>query len=681
MADHVFTGKWITDGEFASLEPRNVFHRQIGSQKLSCEEHRDRHILFRRSFDIKSLPKSALLYITADDYYKLYVNGRLASQGPAPSYHFAYGFNTVDITPYLREGKNTIAVHTLYQGLINRVWVSGDLRHGLLCDLEADGKIILSSDDSFLTHPHTGLIPTGNVVGYSTQFMEKYDARVPEAGFESPDFDDSGWESAKIREHTDYTVIGQKTSSLVFERIEPVAAEKRDGNRLFIDFGAVYVGYLRFTARGKSGDEITVRCAQELRDNGEPRFDLRAFRAYCTYEEPMILSGKEDSCDPFDYKSFRYAELILPDGCEISDIYLNARHYPFELKASLRPEYRGDEKLEAVWNLCVNSIKWGVQEVIQDCMEREKGFYVGDGCYTALTHMILTGDDSIVRKLIDDAFRSTFVTPGMVTCLDCSLMQEIAEYPLMLISLILWHYRVTGDRPYLEKNYDGVLSLLETYRKDYECTDGEYRGLLNNIDKWCVIEWPANFRDNYDIDAKEGEISRIPHIAINAYYIEAVKCANKMARILGKEDYRDESGLVGAFTDAFYDKERRIFRDSTRSDHVSYIGNIFPFAFGLCPDKECENNIMSMINERGITGILLFGSFPLMYGLLRIGRRDIITEMLHDEGAWLRMLREGATRTYEGWGKDSKDNASLFHLTMSDAAVFLADIDAEKIFG
>ena len=99
---------------------------------------------------------------------------------------------------------------------------------------------------------------------------------------------------------------------------------------------------------------------------------------------------------------------------------------------------------------------------------REKGFYVGDGCYTALAHMVLTGDDSMVRKLIDDAFACTFITPGMVTCLDCSLMQEIAEYPLYLVSLVLWHYRLTGDRAYLSRNYTGVVSLLENYRTVYE---------------------------------------------------------------------------------------------------------------------------------------------------------------------------------------------------------------------
>jgi len=263
----------------------------------------------------------------------------------------------------------------------------------------------------------------------------------------------------------------------------------------------------------------------------------------------------------------------------------------------------------------------------------------------------------------------------MVTCLDCAMMQEIAEYPLMLISLILWHYRVCGDRDYLAKNYPGVRALLDSYRTDYEKD-----GLLRDLDKWCVVEWPANFRDGYDVDITEGKVCHEPHVALNAYYIEAIRCTNKIAAILGEAPYRGESELVRAFTEAFYDKERHLFTDSLASAHASYIGNVLPFAFGLCPDDECKNNILKWIGERGVTGVSFFGAFPLKYGLLRMGRRDMAEAMLRDENAWLRMIREGATTTYEGWGRDTKWNTSLFHLTLSDAAVFLADVDAERIF-
>lgn len=667
---HPFSGQWITDAEFAELLPRNVFHRQLEPADLPCTEHLNRHILFRRRFSLDSLPHSGRIYITADDYYKLYINGIFVAQGPAPSYPFRYGYNEIDVTPYLIPGHNVLAVHTLYQGLINRVWVSGDQRHGLLCDLETDGKLLLCSDSAFRTHRHTGYTACG-IAGYQTQFLENYDSAAPEVGFEAPEFDDGNWPAAQPRKYADYSVIRQQSKQLVLEPIEPVT-QIPNGSVLQLDFGSCYVGYLSLHAIGRAGDRIRIRCGQELNEDGSVRWQLRA---NCAYSEDWYLSGKTDVLDWFDFKSFRYVELLLPEGCRIFNPQLIARHYPFRLIRQMDPVFASDEALRSIWTLCVHSLKYGVQEVIQDCMEREKGFYVGDGCYTALTYLILTGDDSIVRKLIDDAFASTFVTDGMVTCLDCSFMQEIAEYPLMLIPLMLYHHRLCGDHAYLAAHWDDACKLLDAYRKAYE-----QNGLLQNLDKWCVVEWPNNFRDGYDVDIQEGKICTTPHIAINAYYIEAVHCLNQIAKLLAKPPYRDESELRSAFLRAFYDPNRHLFRDSTKSCHASYIGNIFAFAFQLYPDELCRDRILQWIRSRGITGVGLFGAVPLLWGMIRCGRGDQIAPLLRDENAWLRILREGGVTTFEGWGKDTKWNTSLFHLTMCDAAMFLADIDRNRLF-
>lgn len=666
-----FTGKWITDSEFYKLKPRNVFHKQLESVNLPCSEHRNRHILFRKKFIAAEYVNDAKIYISADDYYKLYINGRFAGQGPAPSYHFNYNYNVIDVSDFLVKGENTIAVHTLYQGLINRVWQSGDNRHGLILDLAADGKIIAASDETFKTKPHSGYREIG-VSGYQTQFLEEYNSSASEVGFENPQFDDSSWDFAKFYEYSDYILTEQKTAVLVYEKILPVTAEKH-GHSLKIDFGSNYVGYLCVIAEGKKGDVVTIKCGQEQNEDGSVRSDLRA---NCRYEETWLLTEGESVLDQFDYKAFRYAEILLPEGCRIKDLYMQARHYPFTLKTNMKEEFEGNADLRRIWDLCVHTQKYGVQEVIQDCMDREKGFYVGDGCYTALTNMILTKDDSMVRKLIDDGFLSNFITDGLVTCLDCSFMQEIAEYPLMMIYLVLWHYRLTGDKKYLKENYSKAINVLESYRRDYERD-----GLLCNIDKWCVVEWPKNYQDGYDVDTEEGKVCKQAHVSINAYYIEAVKTVNKMAEELGYIGYRDETYLTDAFVSAFYDSEKHLFKDGEDTGHISIVGNSFPFAFGLCPDRECVENIAGMFEERKLSAVSFFCAFPVLMGFVRYGKEDKIKNMMLDKGAWLRMLAEEATTTFEGWGKDSKWNTSLFHLTLSYGAVFLSDINLKMLFG
>ncbi len=669
MLAYNFKGKWITDSEFCDLKPRNVFHRDFENVDLTCDKHRNRHILFRKKFALDKKPDESKIYITADDYYKLYINGQFVAQGPAPAYHFAYEYNCIDITEYLKKGENLIAVHTFYQGLINRVWVSGDNRHGLICDIVCDGETVVKSDESFLTNPHTAYREIGTF-GYDTQFAENFDSNANEVDFYKNDYDDSLWESARLRKYTDYTLVPQKTKMLTFEEISPQKTEQKC-NKLFIDFGGCYAGYLSITAKGTKYSQITIRCAQELEDNGALRYNLRA---NCKYEENWILSGGIDNLDWFDYKAFRYVELTIPEGTQIHDISLVSRHYPFELKANINPEFAKDKNLKKIWDLCVNTQKYGVQEVIQDCLEREKGFYVGDGCYTALTHYVLTKDDSILKKLVDDAFKTDFISDTLVTCLDCSLMQEIAEFPLYIIPMLLWYYRLSGDKAYLEEKYESICKLLNAYKKNYEKD-----GLLQNVDKWCVVEWPANFRDGYDVELSQVKPTAEPHIAINAFYLNGIICANEISHILGKEKYREVEPLLKIFRNAFRDDKSSLYKDSILTEHKSLIGNIYTYAFDLCYEED-KKVIEKFVEEKGFTAVALFGAFPLLSSLLVNGREDLFLKSITDENAWLRMIREDATTTFESWGKELKFNTSLFHMTFSYGALFLADIDLKKLF-
>ncbi len=654
---HKFQGVWITSQEFAGLEPVNVFHRQLDRLEIQSVGPQNSHILFRKEFEAEA-GKRTFIYISADDYYKLYINGSFACQGPAPGYPFHYYYNKVEITDYIKDGRNVIAVHSYYQGLINRVWVSGDDRHGLILDVEQQGELIVSSDESFLCTYHSGFESMGTV-GYATQFMERYKSGSPQEGFEQPDYDDSSWEKAWARKTVDYTLFEQPSKMLVFEDMKPKLTW--DENGVTADFGSIYVGYLYAEAIGTESECIEILSGQELNEDGSVRWKMRC---NCAYREEWILSGGADVLNQFDYKSFRYVRLNIPKGCKVKNIYLKARHYPFELTAV--PTY-DDKELDEIWNLCVHSMKYGVQEVIQDCMDREKGNYLGDGCYTALNHYVLTGDASMLKKLLDDSLRSSFINRGLMTCAACSFMQEIAEYPLMVYHMLLRYYELSGDLCYLSEHYTELCDILNFYRDNYALDNG----LLCNLDKWCVVEWPSNYRDNYAANIEEGKVCTDLHSVINAHYIGALLCMNKIAVLTGHEEYCDEKPVIKAYFDVFYDKEKKLFKDRADCDHISIVSNVFPFMYGIYPEAKTEESILNFIEEKGFTSVMLFGAYPILEGLKRTGRKERITKYLKYEGAWKRMLREGATTTFEGWGKDAKWNTSLFHLTLTYATLFM----------
>ena len=119
---HTFLGTWISNAALADLSPRNVFHKQLSPLPLDCSEHRNCHVLFRRRFTVTEDFREAKIFLSADDYYKLYVNGRFVAQGPAPSYHFQYNYNEATGQFNTVPGQITVPAATYTQDPVTGVW-------------------------------------------------------------------------------------------------------------------------------------------------------------------------------------------------------------------------------------------------------------------------------------------------------------------------------------------------------------------------------------------------------------------------------------------------------------------------------------------------------------------------------------------------------------------------------
>ena len=242
--------EFICHKDFEKTEPVELKCRGIEFLKRNykeCDErYLFRHILFRKRAVLHP-SKKAILRITADDHYKLYINGRFVTEGPAPSYPECYYYNEMDVSEYIRDGENVFAVHTFYQGLVNRVWTSGDRRSMLWLSLSVGDEEVLKTDESWLVGEHSGYSRM-HELGYSTAFAERYDSSSKEARFFECDFDDSDWENAKIYKYANYNLQKQPTKQLVYEDIYPVQTVTSDG-KIKLDFGREAVGYLSARAR------------------------------------------------------------------------------------------------------------------------------------------------------------------------------------------------------------------------------------------------------------------------------------------------------------------------------------------------------------------------------------------------------------------------------------------------
>ncbi len=655
------SAKFICHPDFACVKPKNVFHKEM--QKLENSNAGDcivdRHILFCNKFSCKNFA-SACIKISADDYYKLYVNGKFVCMGPAPGYPWKYNYNAVDITEYLEEGENFIAVHTYYQGLCNRVWVSGDLRQMFWCELECDGKIVLVSDESWKCSYHGGYEKL-ETIGYDTGFNEKYDCNSHEIGFEKCGYDYSYWNNAAVCSWADYVLFEQKT--LPVDVYEILPQKVKYGDDIFVDFGREAVGYLKLIIQGEKDDEVIIRCGEELL-SGKVRYEMRC---NCIYRDIMVLSGKEDVFEPFDYKSFRYAEISVPKNVKVISISMIVRHYPYVEKHLQKSD---SVEIDRILRLCADTIKYGTQDNFVDCPTREKGQYLGDIMISGRAQAILTQNTDFVKKAVSDFFDGTKICKGLMAVSCCSLMQEIADYSLEIASLVRWIYEFDHDIDFLKYAEPYLTGVYEYFLK-YKNQDG----LLEEVnEKWNLVDWPANYRDGYAFPLNI-PIGKGVHNVINALWCGFLRDLNKIYRILGKEETREEIIAKKAYIDAFYLPEVKLYCDSMLSEHCSVHSNIFALLYELYDDKSTENSLIDFIARKKLSSVGVYIAYFALAAIKKHVGADLCKELILDDDCWKKMLSEGATTTFEAWSKDGKWNTSLFHPWAVAPIIVLSDCE------
>lgn len=136
-------------------------------------------IVARKRFTLDRVDQ-ATLRITADSFYRLYVNGQWVNDGPCRSWPEHFQYDVLDVTPYLRVGKNEIRVLARYYGV-------GDFHKvpkqaGLLVDLDVaragSPAVSIASDGSWEVAESRALVRNTPKQSVQMEPAEIYDARL-----------------------------------------------------------------------------------------------------------------------------------------------------------------------------------------------------------------------------------------------------------------------------------------------------------------------------------------------------------------------------------------------------------------------------------------------------------------------------------------------------------------------
>jgi alpha-L-rhamnosidase len=191
----------IVDGKVIKISVKEDAHYDLvkGVQQESQPKGVNQWSCFRKIVHLDQAPRHAMARIAADSKYWLWINGECVvfegqlKRGPTPNDTY---FDRVDLTKYLQQGDNTIAVLLWYFGKHGFSHQSSG-QAGLVFDAEVDGKPLLSDRGwKAVIHPAYGNTGAPHPNYRLPESNIRFDAQSELLGWKNPNFDDSNWAAA-----------------------------------------------------------------------------------------------------------------------------------------------------------------------------------------------------------------------------------------------------------------------------------------------------------------------------------------------------------------------------------------------------------------------------------------------------------------------------------------------------
>lgn len=417
-------------------------------------------VLFRKDIVLDKKPHKAIGWILADSRYRLFVNGKRIQWGPAPSDPRWQEADPIDLTAFLTEGKNVIAVEVCFFG-------SGDGTHpmgkpGFILNLDMDQEKLVTdaSWDCFLAKSWR---PGQYKRWFLRSLQEEFDVRLYPYGWDTSDFKpDENWTKAILvsqdgkepsvcNSSSEYVweIFGDKQLSEIrkrsiptmrefdfhvttleesmwihwkrpaedyfdllvsdaFETIDkPITRSLGDGEweispqgnyaaALTFSFPEQGVGWPHFTIDAPEGTIVEL-LVHEAHQKGGPALINSHFNSWSRF----ICKEGINHFETFDFESFRWLQLHIRNfnrPIKIASVGMRRRIYPWKSEPTI---VISDDTIQHVVNAAVNTLFNCAQETLVDGMARERQQYSGDGSHQLHAVIQTLGDITLPYRFVN----------------------------------------------------------------------------------------------------------------------------------------------------------------------------------------------------------------------------------------------------------------------------------------
>jgi alpha-L-rhamnosidase len=612
----------------------------------------------RKTFTIPGQLQRATVYVTGLGLYELRINGeRVGDHLLAPEWTM-YGqrvqYQTLDVTDLVQPGENAIGV------ILAKGWHGDDpffaapppadrafaAQLALICQLEvemADGTTQTIVSDPTWHGTQDGPLRNSNIYQGET-----YDARRELSAWDTAGFDDPSWQPARVVDFSDANLIWQRNEPIrKFQELQPVKVMEPEPGVYVFDLGQNLVGWCRLRAHGAQGDEIVLRHAEHVRDDGTIYITNLSEAAQT---DRWILAGQDgaETFEPhFTYHGFRYVEVTgLSQQPSLTDLVGVAFHSDVPTSGQF-------ECSSELVNQLMRNIVWTQRNNLYgfptDCPQRnERAGWMGDMqafCQTAIYNCDMA---AFFSKWIID-IRDSQSPEGRYAEIAPMPKQPAIGAPAWSDggTIVPWRmYENYGDTRLLREHFDSARRWVDfVHQKNPDFIwrydrGGDFGDWLNG--------------DHIDVAGWQRTGAEVPkELMATAFFARSTAIVANMARVLGDEqNAKKYQNLLDQIQAAFLQEF------VTDDDHLvgdTQAGYALALRFDLLPPplhSPAVAHLLAGIDRyHGHLSTGIQTSHRAMLELTRNGHHDKACQimLLREPPSWGYMIDSGATTMWERW--------------------------------
>jgi hypothetical protein len=629
---------------------------------------------FRRAFELKEKPQTFPVHVTADNRYQLFANGERVSWGPARGDLYHWRYETVDLAPYLKAGRNVLAAVVWNFG-VHAPQAQVTYQTGFLLQVGSEAEKALSSDRNWKAVRNDAYAPVPIVPAeiHNQYYVAGPGDRVEGAaypwGWEQPDFDDSKWEPAQqgpvgsARDALDApsrwmlvprSIPAMEETPIRFARTrratgltvppafpqarESLAIPARSKVVVLLDQDHLTTAYPELTVTGGRGATVSLRYAEALLKPGLKvkgnRDDVEGKELRGARDVFIADGGARRRFRPLWWRTYRYVQLEVETAAEpltIDDLSAVATSYPFTARARLDagvPEL--DRILEVGWRtarLCAH-------ESYMDCPYYEQLQYAGDTRIQALVSLYMTGDGRLMRNAIahlDDSRTSEGLTQSRAPT---RLQQYIPPFSLWWIGMVHDYWRYQDDPAFVRTMLPGVRAVLGFFA-DRQTADGS----LGPLPWWNFVDWARAWPRGVPpvLDGASAPLD-LQLLLAYGYAADLEQALGSPAR--ANQCVSEAARLRATIRQRYWDAGRGLFADTPARTQFSQHANVLAVLAGVVQDAEARAVMDRVLSDTSLVPASIYFRYYLHAALNRTGQGDRYLELL---GPWRQMLAEGLT--------------------------------------